>query len=79
MRDQQVAKLAAVKAARDDAAVQRSLAALKEAAVGAHAPPPRNLLAAAVVCAKARATLGEISDTLAEARPPAPAPAPPGP
>ncbi|KAJ1478223.1 methylmalonyl-CoA mutase-domain-containing protein [Baffinella frigidus] len=62
----QVKKLTAVKASRNEAEVQRCLAALKEAAIGAHEPPPRNLLELAVVAGKARATLGEISETLAD-------------
>ncbi|MBW6526824.1 methylmalonyl-CoA mutase [Sphingomonas sp. RHCKR7] len=66
VREAQVRRIAAVKAARDEAACQRALDALRE---GARRDPPReqggsqqtNLLALAVEAARARATLGEIS------------------
>ncbi|MBC8082604.1 MAG: cobalamin B12-binding domain-containing protein, partial [Hymenobacter sp.] len=66
VRDSQIARLNQIKAERDAVAVQAALAALTEAA----GPPPqkggveRNLLALAVVAARHRATLGEISDAL---------------
>ena len=66
VRAAQVAKLSKVRANRDGVAVAAALAALKEAARGEHAPPPRNLLAACVEAARVRATLGEISWTLEE-------------
>jgi len=55
-----------VRASRDQEKVQRALAALKEAAIGDHAPPPRNLLAMCVEAARVRATLGEMSSALEE-------------
>ena len=59
VREGQVARIAATKAARDEAACQAALAALTEGAKGA-----ANLLALAVTAARARATLGEISDAM---------------
>lgn len=56
VREAQVRRIAAVKAARDEAACQRALDALREGARGTE-----NLLALAVDAARARATLGEIS------------------
>lgn len=61
VRDAQVQRLAELRAQRDEAAVQQALAALKQAALGSG-----NLLQAAVVAARSRATLGEISFTLEE-------------
>ena len=60
VRDAQVRRLAAVKASRDGASVAQALAAL----TGAAATREGNLLALAVEAARARATLGEISDAL---------------
>ena len=60
VRQQQVARLRQVRAARDEAAVQQSLAALTHGADDSEA----NLLALAVEAARHRATLGEISDAL---------------
>ena len=59
VREGQVERIAATKAARDEAACQAALAALTEGAKGA-----KNLLALAVSAARARATLGEISDAM---------------
>ena len=59
VREGQVARIAATKAARDEAACQAALAALTEGAKGGE-----NLLALAVTAASARATLGEISDAM---------------
>ena len=56
VRAGQVARLALVRTGRDAAAVQAALAGLTAAAAGTG-----NLLAAAVVAARARATVGEIS------------------
>jgi methylmalonyl-CoA mutase len=74
VRESQVARLQKIRAERDEAAVQAALAALTEAAKGkteaiAEATPnpafkTQNLLALAVTAARARATLGEISDAL---------------
>jgi methylmalonyl-CoA mutase len=59
VRASQIERLAAVKATRDAARVERALDALREGAKGSG-----NLLALAVEAARARATLGEISDAL---------------
>jgi methylmalonyl-CoA mutase len=59
VRDAQIARIADVKAKRDPARVEAALAALAQ---GAKANG--NLLALAVEAARARATLGEISDAL---------------
>jgi len=60
VRRQQIARLEKLKAERDSDAVNRALAALSDAA----ATGKGNLLALSVEAAKARATLGEISDAL---------------
>ena len=59
VRQGQIARLAATRAARDEAACQAALMALTEGAKGG-----TNLLALAVEAARARATLGEISDAM---------------
>ncbi|NLS28087.1 Methylmalonyl-CoA mutase [Sphingomonas sp. S2M10] len=56
VREAQIARIQRVKAARDEAACQTALDALREGAKAGG-----NLLALAVVAARARATLGEIS------------------
>ena len=56
VREAQVARIARVKAGRDEAACQAALDALREGARGS-----ANLLGLAVECARRRATLGEIS------------------
>jgi len=56
VRAGQIARIEKVKAGRDEAACQKTLDALREGARG-----DGNLLALAVECARARATLGEIS------------------
>jgi len=66
VKESQLKKLASVKSSRDQAKVDKALADLKCAAAGSHDPPPRNLLEYCVEAAKVRATLGEISETLAE-------------
>jgi methylmalonyl-CoA mutase len=58
VREAQIRQLRELKAARDSAAVQRTLAALTEAARTGRG----NLLELSIDAAKARATLGEISD-----------------
>jgi methylmalonyl-CoA mutase len=60
VREQQVARLAALRAERDDAATQHALDGLRQAA----ATGEGNLLELAVEAARARATLGEISGAL---------------
>ncbi len=59
VREGQVTRLKATKAARDETACQAALAALTQGARGSE-----NLLALAVTAARARATLGEISDAM---------------
>lgn len=59
VRASQVAKLVAVRAARDPVAVSASLTALSEAAAG-----DANLMSCAVACARARCSVGEICDAL---------------
>ena len=59
VRQGQIARLAATRAARDEAACQAALMALTEGAKG-----NANLLELAVEAARARATLGEISDAM---------------
>ena len=63
VRDAQVKRLAQVKKSRDGVRVKESLAALLAVAKSGQG----NLLEAAVSCARARATVGEISDTLRDA------------
>jgi methylmalonyl-CoA mutase len=59
VRDEQVARLKEIKAARDSAAVERALADLTRAA-----ETDGNILEAALPAVRARATVGEISDAL---------------
>jgi len=60
VRKQQLERLAQIKASRNEEAVQQSLASLTNAAKTGN----QNLLELAVVAARNRATLGEISDAL---------------
>jgi methylmalonyl-CoA mutase len=60
VRESQVARLAQVRSSRDPAVCEQALAALKNAAKTGEG----NLLALAVDAARARATVGEISDAL---------------
>ena len=60
VREQQIARLAQVRAKRDQDRVRRSLEALTQAAGSGRG----NLLALAVEASRARATVGEISDAL---------------
>ena len=59
VRDGQIARLKTMRAGRDEAKCQAALAALTAGAKGGD-----NLLALAVDCARARASLGEISDAM---------------
>jgi methylmalonyl-CoA mutase len=59
VRQGQIARLAKMRAERDEVACQAALAALTEGAKGG-----KNLLALAVSAARARASLGEISDAM---------------
>ncbi|KKC26121.1 methylmalonyl-CoA mutase [Sphingomonas sp. SRS2] len=61
VRESQIARIQKVKAGRDEAKCQAALAALTEGARG-----KENLLGLAVECARARATLGEISSAMEE-------------
>ncbi|MFY8092576.1 MAG: methylmalonyl-CoA mutase [Niveispirillum sp.] len=62
VRDGQIALLQRIRATRDEAKVRETLAALTQAA----AEKSGNLLALAVNAARARATVGEISDAMEE-------------
>ncbi|WP_035565647.1 methylmalonyl-CoA mutase [Hymenobacter sp. IS2118] len=77
VRESQIARLKSIRASRDNVAVKVALAALTEAAgiriedlnpseneTQPSTLSPQNLLALAVTAARARATLGEISDAL---------------
>ncbi len=66
VRQQQLAKLARLRADRDPAALGAALAALTAAAREPGGRPETNLLALAIDAARARATVGEISDALEE-------------
>lgn len=59
VRQSQIARIARVRDTRDEAACQAALTALREGAAG-----DANLLALAIDCARARATLGEISASM---------------
>ena len=61
VRDEQVAKLIKIKAARNEEKCQQALQKLKEAATG-----DDNILTAAIEASRERATVGEISLTLEE-------------
>ncbi|GAB2585868.1 methylmalonyl-CoA mutase [Spirosoma areae] len=70
VRESQITRLKTVKAGRNQSNVEKSLAALTEAAMtpAPHSrPPAKNLLALAVDAARHRATLGEISDAMEKA------------
>jgi methylmalonyl-CoA mutase N-terminal domain/subunit len=62
LEQKQVARVQAVRAGRDAAAVERTLARLRESA----AQENRNLMPAIMDCARAYATLGEMCDALRE-------------
>ena len=64
VRESQLKRLHAVKSSRDSEAVKQALEALTEAARTESALPEQNLLHLAVQAARARATVGEISDAL---------------
>jgi methylmalonyl-CoA mutase len=59
VREKQVARLDEIRSTRDEAHCQSMLKALEDAAAGS-----TNVLEVAVECARARATLGEISDAM---------------
>ncbi len=60
VREQQIARLKQIRATRDEARCSAALAALEAGARGTSA----NLLELAIECARARATVGEISDAM---------------
>jgi methylmalonyl-CoA mutase len=62
VREGQIARLEAMRATRDEDACQKALTALREGAAG-----DGNLLALAIDAARARASLGEISDAMESA------------
>jgi len=64
VRTEQLAKLAQLRADRDQVAVQAALAQLTRAAAATGGGPDNNLLALAIDAARAKATVGEISDAL---------------
>ncbi|NMM90496.1 methylmalonyl-CoA mutase [Rhodococcus sp. SRB_17] len=64
VRKEQLQKLVSLRAERDSDAVEAALANLTRAAASAEGGMENNLLALAVVAAKAMATVGEISDAL---------------
>ena len=64
VRESQLKRLHAVKSTRNDEAVKQALQALTEAARSESTSPEQNLLHLAVHAARARATVGEISDAL---------------
>ncbi|KQM13913.1 methylmalonyl-CoA mutase [Novosphingobium sp. Leaf2] len=65
VREGQIARINKMKAQRDEAACQAALKALRDGAAG-ESSIENNLLALAVECARARATLGEISAAMEE-------------
>jgi methylmalonyl-CoA mutase N-terminal domain/subunit len=65
LEKEQVRKLAAVKIGRDKALVDETLAALRGAASRAEAAGPTHLMPLIIDAVRARASVGEISDTLA--------------
>ncbi len=64
VRAEQLDKLARLRAERDDATVQAALAELTRAAAGTGGGMADNLMALAINAARAKATVGEISDAL---------------
>jgi methylmalonyl-CoA mutase len=65
VREGQIARINKMKATRDEARCQAALRALRDGAAG-ESSIENNLLALAVECARARATLGEISSAMEE-------------
>ncbi|PXX70652.1 heterodimeric methylmalonyl-CoA mutase large subunit precursor [Nocardia tenerifensis] len=64
VRAEQIEKLRQLRADRDPAAVERALAELARAAASSEGGMANNLLALAIDAARAKATVGEISDAL---------------
>jgi methylmalonyl-CoA mutase N-terminal domain/subunit len=70
LEQDQVARLAAVRASRDGAAVQQALARIAEAAphyLPDHAGPRAELMPRIIDAVRVRASVGEIADTLEQA------------
>jgi methylmalonyl-CoA mutase N-terminal domain/subunit len=67
LEQDQLARLAKTKAARDQGAVSKALGALESASASADAEVAARLMPLIIDAARARATLGEIADTLAAA------------
>ena len=67
VREQQIARLNEVRVSRDDAACAEALKHLTEAATRTSNGDEDNLLAACIEAARARATVGEMSDALEDA------------
>ncbi|WP_067649778.1 methylmalonyl-CoA mutase [Nocardia harenae] len=64
VRAEQLEKLRSLRAERDSDAVERALAELTRAAASSEGGMQNNLLALAIAAARAKATVGEISDAL---------------
>ncbi|RVW03337.1 methylmalonyl-CoA mutase [Rhodococcus spongiicola] len=64
VRAEQIAKLEQLRAERDESATQAALAELTRAAASSEGGMENNLLALAIDAARAKATVGEISDAL---------------
>ncbi|MFD4459221.1 methylmalonyl-CoA mutase [Nocardia sp. NPDC058480] len=64
VRAEQIEKLERLRAERDSVAVEQALAALTRAAASSEGGMANNLLALAIDAARAKATVGEISDAL---------------
>jgi methylmalonyl-CoA mutase len=67
VREKQIQRIQEVRKSRDSAAVEAALSKLRQAAHGKDELSQSNLLGLAVECARARATLGEISSALEDA------------
>ena len=70
VKKQQIERLSKVKEGRDSVKAQQSLENLSQAASNAwnNGENGNNCLAAAVECARARCTVGEITDTMAKVK-----------
>ena len=66
VRLQQIERLKSIRAKRDEAKLRAALEAVTKAARASAADTSANLLAAAIEAARARATVGEISDAMEE-------------
>jgi methylmalonyl-CoA mutase len=68
VKKQQINRLATIRSDRDEAVAQGCLSALRRATANSldHAEDGNNCLAAGIECARARCTVGEITDAMAE-------------